>query len=409
MGDHRQGEHRPIQTSAVIVLGAAKGPSLPPPSPPTPYATPADSLCEPIDSFQLAEPTCNDNSMHEQRLRGGIHVLSTEAHALDNLSRLYETDIVARNGFDQAVEVITSQAAAGGKLVIIGVGKSGHIGKKLVATFQSLSIRSVFLHPTEALHGDLGIVSPNDVLMFITYSGSTKELMLLLPHLEESLPTILLTSHTRGDTCEFIKQRPSTILLPAPVHEPEKTSFGVSAPTTSTTAALALGDALAITASSELHPNPARVFAKNHPGGAIGAAARIQPQTLEHICVPWDDIPSADISVESSGVDLLRAGYDSPCGWVKISDDLIASPSTIRASINEGCIRNVLVSRPQMLDMSCETTIRTARHILQDRLNASLDDDLPCQLGSVIAVKKKGSIIGLLEVGSILEPEEGEN
>ncbi|TQS32149.1 hypothetical protein Golomagni_07543 [Golovinomyces magnicellulatus] len=241
--------------------------------------------------------------------------------------------------------------------------------------------------------------------MFITYSGSTQELLMLLPHLDEALPTILITSHTRHDTCKFMTQRPNTILLPAPVHEPEKTSFGVAAPTTSTTAALALGDAVAITIAAELHPSPAKVFATNHPGGAIGVAAKSQPQNLQEIAIPWTEITVADIKADSRGVDLLLAAYDSPNGWVRAPNDLVASPSAIRAAANKDSIRSALVSRPCMLEMSYDTTIRRARDILRDALVDADDeaDNVSCALGSVISVTKNGDIVGVLEIRDVLE------
>lgn len=422
MVDYRQGEHRPIQTSAVIVLGANKGPSLPPPSPPTPFRSPSSaSICEPADSFMLEDECTPSNeqascSKAPDRLLNGLHVLGTEADALQNITKLYETDAIARDGFDKSVTAITGLASSNGKLVIIGVGKSGHIGKKLVATFQSLSIRAVFLHPTEALHGDLGIIAPNDVLLFITYSGSTQELMQLLPHLDESLPTILITSHTRTDTCKFLQQRPNTILLPAPVHQTEKDSFGVSAPTTSTTVALVVGDALAITAANELHPSTAAVFAKNHPGGAIGEAAK-GPQTLGQLAVPWTEIHDpAGLGMHSTGLDLLRSGYNSKSGWVILEEDLIATPSCIRSLSNEQLNLRIedfapglLVSRQQMLDLSAETTLRQAKDILRDKLhacNSILDeDDVECELDSVIAVMANGTISGVLQVQDVLDYE----
>jgi D-arabinose 5-phosphate isomerase GutQ len=86
------------------------------------------------------------------------------------------------------------------------------------------------------------------------------------------MPLIVMTSHTDPSTCEIIKIRPDTILLPAPVYNSEADSFGFSAPTTSTTVALALGDALAVAVSKELHVDVAAVFSQNHPGGAVGAS-----------------------------------------------------------------------------------------------------------------------------------------
>lgn len=402
--------HGPVQTSAVVVLGASSCPAIPPPSPPTPSSSPpGDAFCEPIDPLTLDRELRGQSQAKDQRLRDGIHVLNTEAIALKNLSRLYETDPVARNGFNQTVQAITRHQSANGKLVVIGVGKSGHIGQKLVATFKSLAIHAVFLHPTEALHGDLGIVGPHDTLMFITYSGKTQELLLMLPHLDESLPTILLTSHTSPDTCDFFKHRPNTILLPAPIPEPEKISFGVSAPTTSTTVALAIGDAIAITAAKEINASIASVFAKNHPGGAIGAAAR-QPRTIKDIAVSWCDIPSVAETVESSlGFDLLRAGLDSSTGWVRVQDQ-VASPSTIRAigrhELNKSLkeIPGSLVSKSTMISLSAGTTIRQAQDILANTMQLSLDDeDLTCGREGVVAVLERGDLVGVLEVGSILD------
>ena len=88
-----------------------------------------------------------------------LHVLSTEAKALQYLDSFYRTSTTAQNAFSQSVEMITSTVRSGGKLVICGIGKSGKIGEKLVATMNSFSLPTVFLHPAEALHGDLGLVN----------------------------------------------------------------------------------------------------------------------------------------------------------------------------------------------------------------------------------------------------------
>ncbi|KAL7948889.1 SIS domain-containing protein [Trichoderma barbatum] len=418
MIDLRHGDHRPIQTSAVIVLGASKCQSIPPPSPPTPSASPSTKeIGDPVDGFSLDRESTREQAIMDRRLHSGIHVLNTEAAALANLTKLYEVDATARDGFNASIKAITRLAKTKGKLVIMGVGKSGHIGKKLVATFQSLAIRSVFLHPTEALHGDLGIVGPEDTLMFITYSGKTQELLLTLPHLDERLPTILLTSHMRHDTCEFVKHRPNTILLPAPIPEPENVSFGVSAPSASTTAALALGDALAITAAHELHPCVSTMFAKNHPGGAIGAAVAVAarcPQTLGHISVPWDDIDVADgLSRDDLVLSLLRTAYKSKTGWVRVGDE-IAVPSRIRTLSDADMVRpikevtGIVVSRQQMLAMSSETTVRQARDILEDMQSPQIEEQEQAigGAGSVIAITSSGSIIGVLEVEQVLEYQD---
>ncbi|KAL5342763.1 hypothetical protein BJX70DRAFT_269958 [Aspergillus crustosus] len=208
-----------------------------------------------------------------------LQVISTERAALVHLERLYQTDQLAQDHLARAVAQIVRTIRHGGKLVCCGVGKSGKIAQKLDATMNSLGIYSTFLHPTEALHGDLGMVRPNDTLLLISFSGRTPELLLLLPHIPPTVTVIALTSHLHPSTCPLLSFHTSdkAILLPAPIHEDEETSIGVCAPTSSTTVALSLGDALAIATARRLHNTPGRgpaeVFKSFHPGGAIGAAS----------------------------------------------------------------------------------------------------------------------------------------
>jgi D-arabinose 5-phosphate isomerase GutQ len=104
----------------------------------------------------LTPPISNTDSEGEQILSRAVNVLSTAATALSQVTILYQSDHVARDGLLRAVDRITSVNAQGGKLIICGIGKSGLVGKKLVATMKSLGVPSAFLHPSEALHGDLG-------------------------------------------------------------------------------------------------------------------------------------------------------------------------------------------------------------------------------------------------------------
>ncbi|KAK1756811.1 arabinose 5-phosphate isomerase [Echria macrotheca] len=428
---------RPVHNSEVYLVRNTQFAAVPPPSPPSPI-TPAESdFCPAIEALDLTDsaiPLADARRTFEQRLAGAVHVLNTETTALQCLTRLYSADPVARDGFSRAVEAIARRQGDqgnNGKVVVIGVGKSGHIAKKLVATFNSLAIQAVFLHPTEALHGDLGqIDNRRDTLLLITFSGKTPELLALLPHLDKSLPLILLTSHTRPQTCEIVRHRPDTILLPAPIHEAETISFGVSAPTTSTTVALTVGDALAIVASQELHPSVASVFARNHPGGAIGAALRRPPreEEMRHLAVPLDAI--ADLLVDHdaarssvTGADILRAGYASPSGWVRLPDDhgSVISPRRIRRLESADLVRDVkelrwlAASRADFVSIAADTTVRDAAEWIRAMLEASRpgcaggggrgeDDEAGCSEDSIIAVVgKQGECIGLLEVARLLD------
>ncbi|KAH6690584.1 arabinose 5-phosphate isomerase [Plectosphaerella plurivora] len=415
MGDRRHAEHRPVQTSAVFVLGKSKHNAAPPPSPPSP----PQELCESVESLSISAAdslTLEANQRAATRLQTGLHVLTTEAQALRSVAHLYETDPIARDGFNRTVEAIIRHKNERGKVVITGVGKSGHIANKITATFNSLSVPTVFLNPLDALHGDLGVVSSDDTLILITFSGRTAELMSLVPHIERVSTLILLTGHARADTCEFTKLRPDTILLPAPVHESESASFGVSAPTTSTTVALAVGDAVAMAAAQELHPSIAQVFARNHPGGAIGATFRQEKSgTIKDLAVQWDSIPDV-LDAQSVGSDLLRAGFDSPVRWVRGGNE-VASPSRIRRLCSGAPgdlgrkiadVEGLLVPRHEMLSICAGTSVRRAVDFVRNVRGLTADDEEEgvCGPDSVLAILEKGEIVGVIEVGELLEGRE---
>ncbi|KAF6227911.1 hypothetical protein HO133_007639 [Letharia lupina] len=209
-------------------------------------------------------------------LATALSVIGTERDALTQLEGLYASDDIAQAGLANSVNVITTSICSGGKLVVVGVGKSGKIGQKVVATMNSFGIRSAFLHPTEALHGDLGMIGENDTILVITFSGRTPELLNLLPYLPLDMALIAVTSHATPSTCPLFESRSPhlSILLPAPIPTSEVDSFGVAAPTTSTTVALALTDALAMAVARRLHLDPSVVFQGYHPGGTIGLSHR---------------------------------------------------------------------------------------------------------------------------------------
>lgn len=150
---HLHDHHFDMTTLAYI---AAQDQPLTPLSPSLPTSMPP--LRERIPQLPITPPLTDLDPESDLVLATAVHVLSTEATALSCLSRLYQTDPVARRGFATSVECISRSALQGGKLVVTGVGKSGKIGEKLVSTMNSLGISSVFLHPVEALHGDLGLL-----------------------------------------------------------------------------------------------------------------------------------------------------------------------------------------------------------------------------------------------------------
>lgn len=362
----------------------------------------------PDDVMPITPPSMRDPCLeYDQRLATAVHVLGTEATALSCLTRLYETDPVAREGFSRAVDAITQCMGQRGKIVICGVGKSGHIAKKLVATMNSLRISATFLHPTEALHGDLGKVGDFDVILLITFSGRTPELLQLIPHFNSRLPLLLITSHTHPSTCAIVDVRPDTILLPAPIHESESSSFGVNAPTTSTTIALALGDALAVAISNELHPSVAEVFARYHPGGAIGQANK-GARKISDIAIPISEIPYVGEGWGSTpnAMHVIMTGYKSPSGWVRYGDEGVAPPRKITRLQPEDMntsatkIHGLIVPSREFLPIAADVDLKDAIARIQNaRLSGGVEsysDD------AIVATMTNGEIVGVVEIASLL-------
>lgn len=190
--------------------------------------------------------------------------------------------------------------------------------KRTVFVYSPAPCLPLILHPCAARNECSHFArSQNDVLLLITFSGKTPELLNLLPHLPAELPLIALTSHTSYHTLPLVGERGNTILLPTPIPESEVASFGIAAPTTSTTVTMALGDALALASADRLHSctgagepvGPREVFRRNHPGGAIGIANSLLMdkggvERIRALAVCWADIPIADeqgLSIGSAG------------------------------------------------------------------------------------------------------------
>ncbi|MBO0710024.1 MAG: KpsF/GutQ family sugar-phosphate isomerase [Acetobacteraceae bacterium] len=185
-------------------------------------------------------------------------VLATEAAGLRALAAALDGE------FLRAVELI---AAASGRVVVSGMGKSGHVGRKLAATLASTGTPALFVHPAEASHGDLGMIVPGDLVLALSNSGETVELADLVAHARRfGLPLIAITARARSTLAQAADV---VLLLPGAI---EACPMGL-APTTSTTMQMALGDALAVALLTRRGFTPAdyRMF---HPGGRLGARLR---------------------------------------------------------------------------------------------------------------------------------------
>ena len=175
--------------------------------------------------------------------------------------------------FDRAVECVAGALRQRGKIVIVGIGKSGNIGHKIAATFTSTGSTSVVLNSVDALHGDLGIVNDGDVVLVLSYSGESEELVGLLPALKRfSVQLIALTGAVKSTVA-----RRSDVVLNVRVPR-EACPFNL-APTASTTATLVMGDALAM-AVLQARGFTQKEFARYHPSGAIGRALLVQVKDI---------------------------------------------------------------------------------------------------------------------------------
>ena len=188
------------------------------------------------------------------------NTLTSQSEALSHLEKLYRTSNYVQLNLLNSLELMLQTTLKGGKLVICGIGKSLKIGNKMVATLNSLSIQASSLHPSEALHGDLGIIRDCDCLIFITASGNTPELINLLPHIPKSVPIILLTC-SKSSKLSLSPQVKSLLYAELPSHLNEEAIHGLPAPTVSTTLSLALADATVLALSEILEDD-----------GAIGAS-----------------------------------------------------------------------------------------------------------------------------------------
>ncbi len=211
----------------------------------------------------------------EQIIAKGKEVIRIEGDAILNLINNIDKN------FAQAVELIFNSH---GRVVFTGMGKSGIIARKIVATLNSTGTAAIFMHPTDALHGDLGMVRKNDIVILISKSGHTEELIQLIPMFKRINVTII---GMLGETDSKLAKE-CDIVLNAGVKE-EACPHDL-APTTSTTVALVLGDALAISLL-EKRGFTAEDFAMLHPGGSLGKRLSLK---IEEIMITGKDIPIVD-------------------------------------------------------------------------------------------------------------------
>jgi arabinose-5-phosphate isomerase len=314
----------------------------------------------------------------ERALRLAAETFDIEAQALLGLkSRLGDA-------FAQAVRVILG---CSGRVVVMGMGKSGHVGRKMAATLASTGTPAFFVHPGEASHGDLGMVMPGDVVVAISNSGESEELSVLLPVLKR-LGVVLIGMTGKPDST---LARHADLVLSCAV-EIEACPLNL-APTASTTAQMALGDALAV-ALLDARGFRAEDFARSHPGGALGRKLLMHVRDLMR---SGDAVPR--VAPDSAFTAMLREMTGKGLGFTAIVDGArpigIFTDGDLRRLIEKGADLRALVARDVMH--------RSPKLVRDDALAVDAADLMEQhRITSVLVVDGDGALIGALNSNDLM-------
>jgi arabinose-5-phosphate isomerase len=241
-------------------------------------------------SAPLDRPAPGEEEAEKIR-RLGRAVIDTESQAVAALADRIDEGFVRACGY---------MLACGGRIVVLGMGKSGHIGGKIAATLASTGSPAFFVHPGEASHGDLGMITPKDVVLALSNSGETVEMLTILPLIKRlGVPLISMTGNPASTLA-----RAADVALDVSVAK-EACPLGL-APTASTTATLAMGDALAV-ALLEARGFTAEDFARSHPGGSLGRRLLLHVADIMHT---GEEIPRVHegTSLAQTLVEMSRKG-----------------------------------------------------------------------------------------------------
>jgi arabinose-5-phosphate isomerase len=237
--------------------------------------------------------------------------------------------------FVDAIEIIL---ASPGRLVITGIGKSGLVGQKISATLNSTGTPSFFLHPVEAMHGDLGMVMAGDVVVAISYSGETPELNSLLISLKKRGNKIIAMTGGKNSSLAAA----ADVVLD--IHIPKEACPLGLAPTTSTTATLAMGDALSVVLLNR-KKFQAEDFRHNHPGGSLGQRLKVK---VTEVMFQGDDVPM--VRPQLSAAESIVALNEKDTGVVLVVDE----NNTILGIVTDGDVRRCVVKNGGIIDITAE-------------------------------------------------------
>ena len=283
---------------------------------------------------------------------------------------------------DHFVRAVHSILECRGRLVVSGMGKSGHVGRKIAATFASTGTPAFFMHPGEASHGDLGMITPQDVVLAISNSGESEELTIILPLIKRmGLPLIAMTGKLDSTLARHADIRLNTAV------DKEACPHNL-APTASTTAQLAMGDALAV-AVLDARGFQADDFARSHPGGTLG---RKLLTLVSDVMRPNEQAPR--VKPQASLADVMREISAKGLGATAVVNDQ-DQPIGI---FTDGDLRRLIEKGVQLLSLRAQDVMHTnPRHIAPNALAveaAALMETY--RINSVLVVDATGRLVGAL-------------
>ncbi|MFC4891891.1 KpsF/GutQ family sugar-phosphate isomerase [Pseudofrancisella aestuarii] len=315
-------------------------------------------------------------------IKNAIETFDLEIRTLENLKKSID------GNFEKACDLILTHNKEKGRVIVTGMGKSGHIGKKIAATLASTGTPAFFVHPGEAGHGDFGMITSNDVLITISNSGTSSEIMGLMPMLKHlKIPIITITSNPNS-----IMSNNSTITLNLNV-EKEACPHNL-APTCSTTATLVLGDALAI-ALLKAKNFTAKDFAFSHPSGALGKKLILKVEDIMRkdseipIVKPTDSIRDAILEISKKG----------------IGHTLISENSKLLGIFTDGDLRRIF----ETTNFSSQAAINT---VMKENPKTIYQDDMAIfalekmethKITSLAVVNKENSILGVITLHDLVK------
>ena len=310
-----------------------------------------------------------------------VELLKLEAAAIERTA-----SILPREAVERALELLLECES---KIVVVGVGKSGIIANKIADTMTSTGTVAVFLHPTDALHGGLGVITRGDCVIALSNSGETDEILALLPALKSREVSIIAIVGNTNSTLA----RNATVALDASVDK-EACPLNL-APTTSTTVALAIGDALAMTLMQAKNLT-AEAFAANHPAGRLGKRLTLKVSNLMH--------ESPNVAPEAGWLEVVKAISRFALGAVNV----VGADHKLIGIVTDGDLRRTIertapenLAKLSAAQMMTENPVTAAPEMLAyDALNRM--ENRPMQISVLPVVDESGAAVGLLRVHDIV-------